>query len=179
MYILGDGVVIIIIAMIRGIRVNKRRGNSYITQPTLGFSSILSIIMTLLWVWGRIPIFQEAYDNQTKKIEDNEWLRVQCEDPRMRLHTDACNNLDQNQEEQSPIWVGFRAAACISCSLPLPNFQVQTWAVAALIFILLIPNVFLPMYRAYEDQKEHTRVMKACSPLLSSSGNYYYKNTEY
>ena len=171
---------LLLLSMIHGVRVNKRRANgSYSAQPTLSFSGILSIIMTLLWVWGRIPIFQEAYHDQTKKIEDNEWLKIQCMDPRMRLHTDACNNLDPKQE-QSAFFAGLRAAACISCSpLPLPNFQVQTWAVAALIFILLIPNVFLPLYKAYEDQKEHTRVMKACSPLLSSSGNYYYKNTDY
>ena len=164
--------------MIREIRVNKRRGDGYNSdQPTLNFSTILSIVMTLLWLSSRIPIFQEAYDEQIKKIEDKEWLRIQCEDPRMRQHTDSCNKIHLNQD-QSAFFAGLRAAACISCSsLPLPNFQVQTWAVAALIFILLIPNVFLPLYRAYEHKVEEIRMLRACSPLLSSR-DFYYKNTD-
>jgi hypothetical protein len=155
--------------------------------------------MTLMWVWGRIPVFQEAYAEQTKKIEDNAWLRVQCKDPRMHLHTDACHNIETIQQPTA-FWAGLCAAACISCSISSTNtdgysgggfregeaIQPHTWAILAIGFILLIPNVFLPMYKAYEDKQEHIRVVKACSPMLfpsssssSSSSGYYYKNTDY
>jgi hypothetical protein len=42
----------------------------------------------------------------------------------------------------------------------------QSWVVVLTGILILIPNVFLPLYRANEFKREHIRVLQACSPQL-------------
>ena len=142
------------------------------------FSTLSSACMFLLWILGRIPIFQLAYAEHLQRLEDDTWLQSQCKDPqffsRMRQHTDVCEHV-RASFQQPAILVGLQACIPVSLGDFFPDWEWQTWTGAAVIIFLLVPNVILPLLRAYEDKREQARVLHACSPLLfpQESQNHY------
>ena len=144
-----------------------------------GWSTILSICLSFLWILGRVPIFQLAYAEHLQRLEDDTWLQSQCRDPqfftRMRQHTDVCEHV-RASFQQPAVLVGLQACIPVGMGDMFPVLEWQTWAAAAVVMLFLVPNVLLPMYRASEDRREQIRVMQACSPMLP---NCYSKVTDF
>jgi hypothetical protein len=136
------------------------------------FSTLLSIGMCFMWLLGKVPVFQLAYSEHLQRLEDDTWLQDQCRDPqfftRMRQHTDVCEHV-RASFQQPAILVGLQACIPMDVEDFLPALEWQTWAADSVVMLLLIPNVLLPLYRASEDRREQTRVMKACSPILPTN----------
>lgn len=143
------------------------------------FSTLLCLCMLLLWLLGRVPIFQLAYSEHLQRLEDDTWLQAQCKDPqffvRMRQHTDVCERV-RASFQQPAVLVGLQACIPVGLDDICPVWEWQTWAVVAGVVLLLVPNVILPLYRAREDRREHIRVLQACSPMLFPKHSHHNSN---
>ncbi len=137
------------------------------------------MMLSSMWVLGRIPIFQKAYADHIQRLEDDMWLQTQCRDPeffsRMRQHTDVCEHV-RASFQQPALLVGLQACMPVDFQDFIPTMEWQTWAVIAIGILILIPNVFLPLYRANEFKREHIRILQACSPQLHDNHNSYWED---
>jgi hypothetical protein len=133
------------------------------------FSFIISMMLSIVWILGRIPIFQKAYVEHLQRLEDDTWLQTQCRDPeffsRMRQHTDVCEHV-RASFQQPALLVGLHACMPINLQDFIPVMEWQTWCVLMIGILILIPNVILPLYRANEFKREHVRILQACSPQI-------------
>jgi hypothetical protein len=116
-----------------------------------------------LWILSRIPTFHRAYTEHQQRLDDDEWLLVQCADPefftKMRRHASVCD--DVRATFARPTWlVAFQA--CI------PTAPVLGWQEVVLggLVLLLAPSILLPILRAREEHWERQRIVDACSPML-------------
>ena len=159
--------------------INPRPAPAGRVHVSCNFSTLLSLCMLLLWLLGRVPIFQRAYSEHLQRLEDDTWLQAQCKDPqffvRMRQHTNVCEHV-RASFQQPAVLVGLQACIPVSLEDICPTWEWQTWAVVAGVVLVLVPNVILPMYRAREDKREHIRVLQACSPMLFPKHHYHNNN---
>ena len=115
----------------------------------------------LLWFLGRMPVFHRAYSDHIQRLEDDAWLEAQCNDPqfisRMRQHADVCERV-RASFQQPAIMVGLQA--CFDMTM--------TWEMVGItaIFVIIVPAMMLPYYRAYCDRCDRDRMLEACSPTL-------------
>ena len=107
-------------------------------------STIMSIGMCLVWLLGKVPVFQRAYSEHLQRLEDDTWLQAQCSDPqfftRMRQHTDVCEHV-RASFQQPAILVGLQACIPVELEDFFPVLEWQTWAAVAVVMLLLVPNV--------------------------------------
>ena len=120
-------------------------------------------IITLVGL-TRIPIFHRAYVEHQQRLDDDHWLREQCADPhcvnKMRRHTSVCD--DARAAFARPPWiVGMQA--CLPDTPPTLGWEGV--AIVGLVLFLL-PGILWPMLRARSEQREHQRVLDACSASL-------------
>ena len=66
-------------------------------RRNMRLTHIFSMLMSIIWLVGRVPIFQKAYAQHAQRLEDDRWLHKQCSDPefftRMRQHADVCDTV--------------------------------------------------------------------------------------
>lgn len=132
-------------------------------------------LWTSIFLFTRVYLFYEAYQNESKKKEDERWLRIQCKEPEfysnLKQHTDLCNQVEINARRST-----FLTALHIvldntylcgyeSCLSLLAN--VTSWMVGAglpvmiglLVIVLLIPTLLYPCFRIYLDRMADRRIM--------------------
>lgn len=144
-------------------------------SPQKLITRFFTIVLPLLWVLGRVPVFHKAYMDHLRILDDDGWLRVQCADPvfvsRMIRHHDVCQRVRETFQ-QPALLVALQACiphewgACLLCWLGLPSsLGWESVAIIALV-LLLAPGFLLPLYRAHREHTDHRRMLEACSPDL-------------
>ena len=127
-------------------------------------TALTATAVVSLWAITRVPVFHRAYVEHQQRLEDDHWLRAQCADPHfvnnMRRHTSVCD--DARAAFARPPWiVGMQA--CLPETLPSIGWQGV--ALVGLVLFLL-PGLLWPLLRARYEQREHQRVLDACSASL-------------
>lgn len=132
-------------------------------------------LWTSIFLFTRIYLFYEAYQTESKKKEDERWLRIRCQEPEfysnMKQHSDLCNQVEINARRST-----FLTALHIvldntylcgyeSCLTLLGN--ITSWMIGAgmpfmivlIIIILLTPTLLYPCFRIYLDRMADRRIM--------------------
>lgn len=132
-------------------------------------------LWTSIFLFTRIYLFYEAYQNESKKKEDERWLRIRCTEPEfysnMKQHSDLCNQVEINARRST-----FLTALHIvldstylcgyeSCLTLLGN--ITSWMIGAglpvvifiVVLLLLTPTLLYPCFRMYLDRMAERRIM--------------------
>jgi hypothetical protein len=135
----------------------------------------LLLALLLLWLVGRTPRFYSAYMQHMQTLEDDAWLRTQCQDPifvsRMMRHHDVCERVRESFRQ--PAFLVALQACCVPSEWQalMPSVGWETVCLVSFI-LLLAPGILLPLYRMQKDRVDHARMLEACSPDLPFPWRY-------
>jgi hypothetical protein len=142
-------------------RILMNKNKSSFLSPIFSLCTLFSLGALLVWFLGRMPVFHRAYSDHMQRLEDDAWLEAQCNDPqfisRMRQHADVCQRVRASFQEPA-ILVGLQA--CFNMTM--------TWEMVGItaIFVIVVPTIMLPYYRAHCDRHDRDRMLEACTPTL-------------
>lgn len=132
-------------------------------------------LWTSIFIFTRIYLFYEAYQSESKKKEDERWLRIKCLEPEffsnMKQHSDLCNQVEINARRScfltalhivldNTYLCGYESCLTLAGS-------VTTWMIGAgmpfmiflVVVILLTPTLLYPCFRIYLDRMAERRIM--------------------
>lgn len=141
--------------------------------------AIVPFFMVMFWVcafvFTRLYLFYTEYIQAVTKRENEEWLRVKCNDPdffhKMKEHSDICLEVEQNAR-RSCVLQALNAVvnATYLCGFQSCQDMMAQWmgwamgmgmpvVLGVAVLLLLLPTLVYPFMRMYLDRMADKRIM--------------------
>jgi hypothetical protein len=135
----------------------------------------LLALWTSVFLFTRVFLFYEAYQTESKRKEDERWLRVRCQEPEfysnMKQHSDLCNQVEINARRStfltalhtvldSTYLCGYES--CLSLAGSAASWIVgagMPFVAVVVVLLLLTPTLLYPCFRIYLDRMADRRIM--------------------
>lgn len=137
--------------------------------------TFMAILWLALFVFSRLIMLHQEYQNELNRLSDDEWLRVKCKDPEffhnIKQHTDLCLKVEANARRSclmvalntvisTTYLCGYKSCAEYAQDL-LGFFMTLSLPILGLIVLILFmgPTILYPMYSSYLNRIADRRVM--------------------
>jgi hypothetical protein len=146
--------------------LSRKRRHTNVVYWACTFVPTCAIILSCIgFVVTRLQVFSEALNGEIQRRAQEKWLRTECTKPEfyanMQIHADLCDKVEANA--RGNVWLAALAHLfqntylCGYCPCAVLLDRLLDWIAAhGLPFIvilavlaLLLPTVFVPMYRQY------------------------------